>query len=119
MDKTAAIMSEAMFVGCEGLPECMYQALDLPWNYVGDVLRKRPYGIQAICGKCSPRPSLFEPLPKSFKPFFVIVDLAAYQFVTDDMLEITVYFGRCSKCGSVYWAKQGPPFRRARCFVAA
>jgi rubredoxin len=118
MDKTSAIMSEAMFVGCANLPECMDRALDLPWNYVGDVDRPRHW-IQAICKKCSPRPSLFEPLPKSFKPYFVIVDLAAYQFVTDDMLEITVYFGRCSTCGRVYWAKQGPPFRRARCFVAA
>jgi hypothetical protein len=48
-----------------------------------------------------------------------MVSLTPRRFVTDDMLEVMVYFGICIECGAVYWARQGPPFRRLNAFVPA
>jgi hypothetical protein len=52
----------------------------------------------------------------AFKPT-VIVDLTRYVFVTDDMIEVLVYFGACPECAAIYWARSGPPFRRVRSCV--
>jgi hypothetical protein len=53
-----------------------------------------------------------------FRPEMRVVEMPGRTFITDDMIEVVVYFGVCGGCDSVYWARQGPPFRRARAFVS-
>jgi hypothetical protein len=74
--------------------------------------------LNVIC-KCQNKPaSLFTETSCDFERQ-EIMSLRAFQFVTDDMLIVNVYFGVCGECGRVVWAKQGPPFKRARAFVPA
>ncbi len=116
---TAAILSESAFVGAKNLPECMAECLDLPWRYVGEVKEHGRNWVQAICRKCDLERDICEPSKMEFKTAFTVVNLDRYLLITDDMLEVYVFFGRCKKCGSIYWAKSGPPFRYARACVPA
>ena len=108
------MISETTLMDCENIPEEMCR-FDEPWHFVGEVQSGRPY-LDIICGKCSPRPAIkvLADLDPSFISF-VKVSLRGYPFVTDDMIEVVVYFGICGDCDSAYWARQGPPFTRARC----
>ena len=117
------MIRETSFLDCENCPEEMSSRFDVPWNFVGEVKGDRPYLVVA-CGKC--RSDVFEdiykykhdPKPTSAMTF-VTVDLFGKLFVTDDMIEVMVYFGVCERCESVYWAREGPPFRRARSYVGS
>ena len=107
------MISETTLVGCENLPTEMAARLDEPWVFVGEVKGDRSHQC-ATCNKCKPTFATFA----IAHPFaFEIVEMKGYLFITDDMIECMVYFGVCSKCNSVHWARQGPPFKRARCLV--
>lgn len=118
------ILPETAFFNCENLPEEMSAQFDRPWNYLGDVTVKHPH-LRAVCEKCRQRksklPMMYCSSPKEpYAPRLETIEMPGQLFITDDMLEVIVYFGVCKTCGSVYWAKQGPPFRRVRsyCHVA-
>lgn len=114
------MISETALIHAENTPEIMRGTFDKPWNFVGEVKHSEPPGyLSAYCDKCNG--SLIsnlthnlsigpEPVPSSFVP----VHLDGFQFITDDMIEIIVYFGICPECQSIYWMRQGPPFQRAR-----
>lgn len=99
----------------------MDKCLDLPWNDLGEVsanIVRRSY-LEKVC-KCSTKPHvdhneemIVEP------PSFALVHMPGRMFVTDDMIEVIVFFGQCQKCKAVYWARSGPPFNRARAFIPA
>jgi len=110
--------TETMFGGCQGLPEEMKVSLDLPWVFLGEVTAKFPADhvqfIEALCrneSKCNPR------LNGPFKQYLGTatlksVSLRKHGFITNTGFEVSVFFGVCKNCGTVYWARQGPPFSR-------
>lgn len=110
------MMSETDLMNCQDVPQVMQDAFDKPWEFVGETKE----GVARLHSRCSPcsAPDLvgfFSPtMDYAFKPM-QIVDLEGYKFITDDMIVCMIYFGTCSKCGRVIWARQGPPFKRARC----
>lgn len=115
--------TETTLINCENVPSEMVGRFDQPWHFVGEVEGDRHY-LRTICKKCdeqrairsvlwSPETSLIE------RETFETVDMQGHLFITDDMIECVVYFGVCHKCDSVHWARQGPPFKRARCLVSA
>ena len=106
---------------CENVPPEMLGRFDQPWTFVGEVKGDRPY-LQALCKRCEERnrPMLFSADPSPlYNVVYQIVDLVGHLFITDDMIEVVVYFGVCGECDAVHWARQGPPFKRARCLVKA
>lgn len=111
---------------CENLPQEMADSLDQPWNWCGEVRTNRPV-LDAICHACEQRhrehlmESVWGAPQKDFSkaPTYHAVSMRAYQFITGDMLQVTVFFGKCNKCGAAHWARQGPPFQRLRSFVNA
>ena len=104
---------------CENVPTEMVEQFDQPWSFMGEVKEGTPY-LGVCCGKCNKQTSYAQKLPvlELPKPFRT-VDLQRYLFITDDMLEVAIYFGVCKECDTVYWARQGPPFKRARCLIPA
>lgn len=113
------MISETTLMDCENVPPEMASRFDRPWHFLGEVKTKRPW-LQATCNRCDDRPSLFASPPSRLgDETYQIVELKGYLFITDDRLEVVVYFGVCPGCDAVYWARQGPPFRRARCLVTA
>jgi hypothetical protein len=103
-------------MSCENPPEAMRGQFDRPWNYIGDVKTNSRF-LNMIC-KCQKHGTLIYPENEIPEPKQLsILTLSGYQFITDDMLEVMVFFGVCAECQRVYWGKQGPPFRRARAFV--
>lgn len=110
------MISETTLVSCRNVPPEMSARFDEPWIFTGEVKAYRPYE-QCVCRKCSVQPSIVLSLSPSYSPMLHIVDMKGYLFITDDMIECIVYFGVCNNCDSVYWARQGPPFKRARCLV--
>ena len=113
-----AILPETAFLDCENVPSEMAECFDKPWYFVGEVTGVRPH-LQYICNRCSARrmPSLFDVNALTdYEPIHVVA-MRGHRFITDDMLEVVVYFGVCEHCGRVHWARQGPPFKRARRLV--
>lgn len=108
------MISETTFLDCENLPSIMADRLDQPWNFLGEV-KTNHRTFMCRCGKCNTREPVFKPKQTyaDFAPVVVVV-CDDYLFITDDMIEVIVYFGVCQKCDSVYWARSGPPFRSAR-----
>ena len=115
------MISETALMDCENVPPEMSARFDQPWHFLGEV-KGSPYHLHAMCGKCltleRDSSMWYSELPIHYKPP-IIVNMKSHLFITDDMLEVRVYFGVCDKCDSVYWARQGPPFKRARCLVPA
>jgi hypothetical protein len=116
------MIKDSTFVGCENLPADMAKCLDLPWNDLGEVsasIVRRAY-LEKACSKCSAKPCVaYTDEPIVQPPSFAIVHMPGRMFVTDDMIEVVVFFGQCHKCKAVYWARSGPPFKRARAFMPA
>lgn len=112
------MISETAFMNCENCPEVMRGQFDKPWHYLGDVKHGHNY-LNVVC-KCQQKlPALaFIEEPVEFREMS-IMSLRSFKFITDDMLIVIVYFGVCEQCGRVVWAKEGPPFERARAFVPA
>ena len=111
------MIGETAFMDCDNLPEEMADSFDKPWNFVGEVKTNLTY-LKVHCAKCNP-PRKIAP-SKLPEPHMVhIVVLLEYPFVTGDMLEVRVYFGICDKCDGVYWARQGPPFKRVSSYIEA
>ena len=110
------MISETAFLNCENLPAEMSSAIDLPWNFLGEITDGRDF-LRCVCLKCSPMPLPTAIVPLQFRDYRTqTVDLRGHWFITGDMLEVLVFFGRCDWCGSVFWARRGPPFRRVRSF---
>jgi len=112
------MISEAAFVGCRNLPESMARCFDVPWVFMGEV-KADNRTIMMCCGKCNQRELVLDGNPgwAKCKPLVAVV-LRGYRFITDDMIEVMVYFGICEKCDLVYWARSGAPFRRVRAYVS-
>ena len=109
------MIQETAFLSCDNVPDKMRRQFDRPWQFVGEVEATQPV-YRAVCRKCSETPRICDARTIE-KSVWHAVTLDGYKFVTDDMIEVMVYFGVCD-CGAVYWARQGPPFRRvARCLV--
>lgn len=111
------MIKETAFIGCDNPPSVMAGRFDQPWNFIGEVKTDHRY-FRCLCEKCNKREPVFvlQPMVNDFAPL-VVVECEGYLFVTDDMIEVVVYFGVRNKCDSVYWARSGPPFRRARSCV--
>ena len=112
------MINETAFIDCKDIPEAMQGRFDQPWHFLGDVT---PAGsvMQCLCGRCNPPNNMYQPNEEIADAPVQMVYLMGHLFVTDDMLEVTVYFGVCGECDKVYWARQGPPFKRARQCVGA
>ena len=113
------IYTEAFFLECENCPPEMIEHFDRPWKFVAEVRGWREY-INTTCKKCNkPRPVQFlEEIPTTIEDIrYHLVAMKAYHFITDDLIEVTVYFGVCSNCSQAHWARQGPPFKRLRSYV--
>jgi len=108
------MITEAAFVGSENLPEEMSAVMDRPWNFVG-VIQDHPPAVHCHCDKCNQRMPVRVCGGSEWAPSRTIrtICLRMYRFITDDMIEVYIYFGIC-QCGAVYWARSGPPFRRVR-----
>lgn len=104
------MVTESTFVGCSNMPPEMAAKLDKPWHFAGEINPKHTGTLAVICKKCS---------SDSWHYCATTVRCESYKFVTDDMIVVRVYFGVCADCDSVYWARQGPPFTRARQCVHA
>ena len=112
------MISETALLDCEDVPACMSERFDQPWHFVGEVEPKH-YSLNAVCMRCADRPIRLKEQIRVEEIIYQIVPMQSYLFITDDMIEVTIYFGVCDKCDRVYWARQGPPFTRARCFATA
>lgn len=108
------MISETAILGCDNLPESMRGQFDKPWNFVGEVKTNR-MDLMCHCKKCNMADvNYFKPQQRATPQRLVFVRMAGHLFVTDDMIEVMVYFGVCQECEAIYWARSGPPFRRAR-----
>lgn len=107
------MISETSIMASENVPPEMTCRFDQPWVFIGEDISNRPY-IRCTCRKCNRRPVNFacDRQPDSVEVFDVL--LKGFIFITDDMIECIVYFGVCEHCDTVHWARQGPPFKRAR-----
>ena len=112
-----AMITETAFVDCENTPAAMVGRFDDPWNFIGEV-KTNHSSLRCYCEKCNRGDFQYSPkeAPFEYNPI-PIVDMPGYLFVTTDMIEVMVYFGVCRDCDSVYWARSGPPFRRAKACV--
>lgn len=106
------MISETELMDMENLPPEMANSFDRPWHFLGEVNNGFTNLVNAIC-KCSTQ-SLFSPCVSVTEDDFLVMDMKAYKFITGDMIEVIVWFGVCETCGRVTWARQGPPFKRAR-----
>lgn len=105
------IFPRQAIVSARACPEHIRACGDVPWHYAGDIAPGRPRsGISVICKCCAPRLNDISVVRPTGTLMYV--DIAGTQWITSDLLEITVYWGRCTRCGAVHWAKQGPPFTR-------
>jgi hypothetical protein len=113
------MITETVFIGCENVPEEMAGAFDRPWHFLGEV-KADHWTMLCYCGKCNaPDLSYTKDFEFVRNEAFMTVILNAHLFITGDMLEVVVFFGICKKCQSVYWARSGPPFKRARAYANA
>jgi hypothetical protein len=114
------MLSETGIMDCENVPPEMVAQFDRPWNFVKEVPQWECHSLLEVLCKCqtnhlskklkeSPATEMVQPL--------IITSCKAYEFVTEDMLIVTIYFGVCEGCGAVYWARQGPPYRMLSSFV--
>jgi hypothetical protein len=110
------MLSETELFDMKDLPVEMSSRLDQPWHFVGETVGAE-FCMQTICERCAPIVSLMPPDSPYWSEPIRVVTMSAYRFITGDMLNVTIHFGACEKCDSVYWARQGPPFRRARAYV--
>ena len=108
------IRDESAFLDSENVPAIMQGRFDVPWNFVGEV-RTNASTMDCYCTKCNASPVTLR--LRIVDHITVIVELRGYMFVTDYMIEVVIYFGICRKCDGVFWARSGPPFRRARALV--
>jgi hypothetical protein len=110
------MIREEQFIHMRDIPEEMRGTFDLPWMYGGEVLRNDLRFVEALCKniRCNPLPEAKLvgewTMPKFLPP--VIARMNNYAFLTDDYIIVNIYFGRCPKCGAVYWMKSAPPFKR-------
>lgn len=112
---------ETTFLDCVNVPPEMAAQFDRPWNFIGEMECDYP-NMVCICEKCIPRPSMRRPQDYeriSMEDTYMKVYMQGHLFITDDMIEVFVWFGVCERCSAVYWARSGPPFRRARRYVHA
>ena len=118
----SVIIKETTFLDCDNLPAEMTNAFDRPWNYVGDIRPQQNGWVKAMCQECrreDPNCLIKISATESVLPEVLqVVTLKDYLFITDDRIEVRVYFGTCEDCGAVYWARQGPPFARVRALAS-
>jgi hypothetical protein len=112
------MISETTLMDCENMPAEMAGRFDQPWHFVGEA-RGNPRALECLCEKCRPKIPLRVSDTVDARERIQTVHLRGHLFITDDMLKVVIYFGVCDKCDSVYWARQGPPFKRARCLAPA
>jgi hypothetical protein len=105
------MITEATFVGAENLPPEIAAALDVPWTFLGEV---PPGQSPPRAFACSHGRDIFHQ-----DPDWKQNELRRFVFLTDDMIEVSIWFGQCRTCQRVGWLRQGPPFIRARSFVTA
>lgn len=110
------MLSEASLIGLPNLPKEINERFDQPWHFIGLVNLEQPWmNIRCISEKCNENiiDQICAPRPNSV-PFIYqqIHSLKRYPIVTGDALFIPIYFGVCSDCGQVYWAKSAPPYER-------
>lgn len=113
------MINETTFLDTENLPPEIVGRFDEPWYFIGEVKRDVPW-LQAPCSRCgrNRRVARYDPSQDIRLDTFQIVQLKAYTIITDDYIEVIIYWGTCAKCGQVAWARQGPPFSRVRGFYA-
>lgn len=113
------MISETTFLDCENISIEMSSRFDQPWTFVGEVKKEVNY-LKARCEKCN---RYHNPVEINFNSITAINDvittvmLKSYLFITDDKLEVIIFFGVCEKCDTVHWARQEPPFKRARSYI--
>ena len=110
------MITETAFFNCDNLPPEMACRFDQPWTFIGEVKTNRLH-IECHCSKCARENSKYLWSPATMPvPMcsMQLVSMGGRVFITDDMIEVVVYFGVCEKCDTVHWARSGPPFRRAR-----
>jgi len=111
------MITETAFMDCENLPAEMASRFDVAWNFVGEVKTNLPH-VRVLCHKCAPQVSVWiDACNGSLEDEYMQVELRGHLFITEDMLEVVVYFGVCERCDAVYWARQGPPFRMVRNYI--
>jgi hypothetical protein len=88
------MITETAFIGADNLPQEMADALDLPWNFVGDIGPKfmpsgdvGPYNVMIPCHHG------LDPTELVSSARIYAVQLRGYLFITDDLIEVRVYFG--------------------------
>lgn len=105
------MISELGIARSHNLPAEINGALDEPWQFAGEVKGRRPW-VDVFCEHCN---RMEIPLGRPTPPkMLTIVTLKGYRFITDDLMEVIVYFGRCDECNRCFWARSGPPFTHAR-----
>ncbi len=107
------MITETFFFDCQDVPLEMTARFDRPWNFVGEIDEKLP-SLKCLCQKCCRRK--IDHFDYEYIPLlkFREVQLTLCQFVTGDLLYVFVWFGWCTRCDEVYWARSGPPFERLR-----
>jgi hypothetical protein len=112
------MLSETGIMGCENVPPEMVAQFDRPWNFVREIPERECFSHMAVLCKCQNRSIAMRLAKSGTKPRPVVITTCKpYEFVTNDMLIVRIYFGVCPECGAVYWARQGPPYRMLSSFV--
>jgi len=99
-----------------GCPPEIRETLDMPWHFLGVVPANSAHRAHlALCTSCCNVNFQISPCRSPCKSDTTdpVVNLLPYHLLTDDLLQVLVYWGRCGGCGRVYWAQTGPPFRRS------
>jgi len=111
------ILSSSIILCAEGCPEELKAARNELWNFVGEVKDVGRSYYYATCKKCNRR-EMREYIKNVVKPKpLLIIRLKGYHFIIEDMLGVTIYWGRCEECRTIYWMRQGPPFEYLRSYV--
>lgn len=109
------MIKDFQIIGCENCPKEMMAAADLPWYFLGEV--RETWNLNIRCEKCN-RPDFLVLKASSYKEVYKIHTLQKYLFITDEMLEVIIYWGCCRDCRRIYWARVGPPFKRVRALIS-
>ncbi len=124
------MMNEAAILQARGCPEVMLAAQDVPWEFIGELYtpdqQPRVTSELNLCVPAIPRRCMRRYCACSIKtagyysPASPIehtpvqsVDLLPYEFIDPDTLTTVVFWGQCSACGRVQWARYNPPPERS------
>ena len=105
------------FEEIQDLPEEIRKQLGKDWVFLGETPCLDASWKHAHCAACNQHREYLLTMARglhSSPDISQIVSLRPYRFITSDLLVIGVYFGACDNCGRVYWAREAPPYHRAR-----